>query len=84
VRLCSEIREHLDEQGRSGRAEAGAKGAIYVSCLGRGSNMFGEPGEEARLIQSQLGDIPLVGFSAAGEIGGSRLYGFTGVLTVFY
>jgi small ligand-binding sensory domain FIST len=27
--------------------------------------------------------VPLVGFYAAGEIAGSQLYGYTGVLTVF-
>ncbi len=61
-----------------------ARGAVYVSCLGRGSHLFGEQHEELRLIQRQLGNVPLVGFYANGEIGGQNLYGFTGVLTVFY
>ena len=30
-----------------------------------------------------LGDVPLVGFFAAGEIGHRHLYGYTGVLTAF-
>jgi small ligand-binding sensory domain FIST len=84
TRICSEIRDHLDEQGKSSSALHGAKGAVYVSCLGRGSHMFGEQSEELRVIQRQLGDVPLVGFYASGEIGGRNLYGFTGVLTVFY
>ena len=46
--------------------------------------MFGEQGEELRVIAQQLGDLPLVGFYANGEISGRSLYGFTGVLTVFY
>jgi small ligand-binding sensory domain FIST len=46
--------------------------------------MFGEQGEELRLIQNQLGEVPLAGFFANGEIGGRSLYGYTGVLTVFY
>jgi small ligand-binding sensory domain FIST len=45
--------------------------------------MFGESHEELRVIRQQLGDVPLVGFYAGGEIGGKNLYGFTGVLTVF-
>lgn len=80
VRVCSEIRSHIDEQGSG----AAPRGAVYVSCLGRGSHMFGEQSEELRLIRRHLGDVPLVGFYANGEIAGDRLYGFTGVLTVFY
>lgn len=84
TRICAEIRDHLDEQGKGDGKPLPAKGAVYVSCLGRGSHMFGEQSEELRVIQHQLGDIPLVGFYASGEIGGQNLYGFTGVLTVFY
>jgi len=84
IRICAEIRNHLDEAAEQGGAPIVARGAIYVSCLGRGSHMFGEPHEELRVIQRQFGDMPLAGFYAGGEIGGQNLYGFTGVLTVFY
>jgi len=59
------------------------KGAIYVSCLGRGREQFGSNSEEVRLIHSVLGEFPLVGFFANGEIHRNLLYGFTGVLTLF-
>ncbi len=59
------------------------RGGIYVSCLGRGREQFGDNSEEVRLIHSVLGDFPLVGFFASGEIHKHRLYGFTGVLTLF-
>jgi len=59
------------------------KGAIYISCLGRGRRQFGTNSEEVRLIHSVLGDFPLAGFFANGEIHKSLLYGFTGVLTLF-
>jgi small ligand-binding sensory domain FIST len=59
------------------------KAALYHACVGRGPNMFGEQGAEMRLIREHLGDIPLVGFFANGEIARDRLYGFTGVLTIF-
>lgn len=59
------------------------RGGIYVSCLGRGREQFGQNSEEARLIHSVLGEFPLVGFFASGEIHRNRLYGFTGVLTLF-
>ncbi len=79
IRICAEIRDHLDEHG-----DGGGRGALYFSCVGRGSHMFGEQSEELGLIRHHLGDVPLVGFYASGEIGGRNLYGFTGVLTVFY
>jgi small ligand-binding sensory domain FIST len=84
IRICSEIRNHLHELEEEDGTPRIARGAVYVSCLGRGSHMFGEPHEELRLIARQLGEMPLVGFYANGEIGGHNLYGFTGVLTVFY
>jgi small ligand-binding sensory domain FIST len=59
------------------------RGGIYVSCLGRGRYQFGDNSEELRLIQEQLGDFPLAGFFANGEIYNGRLYGYTGVLTLF-
>jgi len=65
------------------RAHDPIKGALYFTCLGRGQHMFGEPGRELRLISEILGDVPLAGFYANGEIAGHRLYGYTGVLTLF-
>ena len=65
------------------RLKTPPKGAIYISCLGRGREQFGSNSEEVRLIHSVLGDFPLVGFFANGEIHKNRLYGFTGVLTLF-
>ena len=59
------------------------RGGIYVSCLGRGRYQFGPDSEELKLIESELGSFPLVGFFANGEIYNGRLYGYTGVLTLF-
>ena len=56
---------------------------VYVSCIARGMSLFGEPGVETGLIRETLGDFPLVGFFANGEISRDRLYGYTGVLTLF-
>lgn len=58
-------------------------GAIYVSCSGRGGPHFGGPSAELQIVRHALGDVPLVGFFAGGEIAHHRLYGYTGVLTVF-
>jgi small ligand-binding sensory domain FIST len=60
-----------------------AKGALYHTCLGRGRHLFGEHSAELGLIREHLGEVPLVGFYANGEISHRRLYGYTGVLTVF-
>ena len=58
-------------------------GAVYVSCSGRGGPHFGGPSAEMKIVQHALGDVPLAGFFAGGEIARHHLYGYTGVLTVF-
>ena len=65
------------------RANGRIRGGVYYSCLGRGRYQFGENSEELKMIRDQLGDFPLVGFFANGEISHNRLYGYTGVLTLF-
>ena len=62
---------------------ASIRGGVYYSCLGRGQNMFAAPNRELGMISETLGDFPLVGFFANGEISHNRLYGYTGVLTLF-
>jgi small ligand-binding sensory domain FIST len=67
----------------AGRLQAPPKAGIYVSCVARGANLFGEPAVETEIIREGLGDFPLIGFFANGEISRDRLYGHTGVLTLF-
>jgi small ligand-binding sensory domain FIST len=98
VRVCAEIREELEPEMLSMEAinalsddpvptvpQPGKRiaGAVYVSCTGRGGPHFGGPSAELQIIRHALGDVPLVGFFAAGEIAHNQLYGYTGVLTVF-
>ena len=98
VRICAEIREELEPEELSlpvATALAGPEaqvapnvarrvaGAIYVSCAGRGGPHFGGPSAELQIVRRALGDVPLVGFFAGGEIARHHLYGYTGVLTVF-
>ncbi|OIN90476.1 MAG: hypothetical protein AUJ20_14425 [Comamonadaceae bacterium CG1_02_60_18] len=98
MRICAEIREELEPQEQAletatALADAGAEaaphpargiaGAVYVSCAGRGGAHFGGPSAELQIIRRALGDVPLVGFFAGGEIARNHLYGYTGVLTVF-
>lgn len=98
VRICSEIREELEPEEMTlpvASALAAAEalsaptparriaGAVYVSCAGRGGPHFGGPSAEMQIVRRALGDVPLVGFFAGGEIARTHLYGYTGVLTVF-
>jgi small ligand-binding sensory domain FIST len=59
------------------------RAGLYFSCVARGPNLFGQDSEELKTIRDELGDFPLAGFFANGEICNDRLYGYTGVLTVF-
>jgi len=98
MRICAEIREELEPQemplavaAALAAPEAQAAptparriaGAVYVSCAGRGGPHFGGPSAEMQIVRHALGDVPLVGFFAGGEIARHHLYGYTGVLTVF-
>jgi small ligand-binding sensory domain FIST len=98
VRVCAEIREELEPEelplevasALSGsHADAAPHparriaGAVYVSCSGRGGPHFGAPSAELQIVRRALGDVPLVGFFAGGEIARHHICSYTGVLTVF-
>jgi small ligand-binding sensory domain FIST len=98
TRICAEVREELEPadmplQTATALADSEAQaaphparriaGAVYVSCSGRGGPHFGGPSAELQAVRRALGDVPLVGFFADGEIAYDHLYGYTGVLTVF-
>lgn len=98
VRICAEIREEVESEhlpvtsaapladAESEAAPASPRsiaGAVYISCSGRGGPHFGAPSAELQIVHRALGDVPLVGFFAGGEIAHHHLYGYTGVLTVF-
>jgi small ligand-binding sensory domain FIST len=99
MRICAEVRDEVEPEtlplaaalalreaplgDATSRAGHGIAGAVYVSCAGRGGAHFGAPSAELALVRHALGDVPLVGFFAAGEIARANLYGYTGVLTVF-
>ncbi|MBV8653289.1 MAG: FIST C-terminal domain-containing protein [Alphaproteobacteria bacterium] len=77
----TDLRRMLDKLKQ--RAGGSPRGGLYFSCVGRGRNLFGADSEELGLIREVLGDFPLVGFFGNGEISNDRLYGYTGVLTLF-
>ncbi|MDJ0870316.1 MAG: FIST C-terminal domain-containing protein [Gammaproteobacteria bacterium] len=73
-RMLGELRESMPETPRGG---------LYFSCLGRGTGLFGPDSAELKIVQEVFGELPVVGFYANGEISHDRLYGYTGVLTLF-
>ncbi len=64
------------------RAGSRPRAALYHSCLARGPNLFGPGAVELSILRDGLGDVPLAGFFANGEISHDRLYTYTGVLTL--
>jgi small ligand-binding sensory domain FIST len=78
-----DLRELLKRVNDEGRPAA----ALLFTCNGRGTRLFDAPHHDAGAVRDVLGDIPLAGFFAQGEIGpiGARSYvhGFTASLAVF-
>lgn len=62
-------------------------GALLFSCNGRGTRLFPESHHDAATIRTLLGNIPLAGFFAAGELGpvGTKNYihGYTASIVCF-
>ena len=89
VRVCARPRDSPARdiarllKNLKARTQGQPKGGVYVSCVARGPNLFGAGSEELKMIRDALGDFPLAGFYANGEISNDRLYGYTGVLTLF-
>jgi small ligand-binding sensory domain FIST len=78
-RMLDRLKQRVDSSNRG----TPIRGGVYVSCVSRGPNMFGPDAAETSRIAGKLGDFPMIGFFANGEISHHRLYGHTGVLTLF-
>ena len=77
-------RRHRVAPGRPTKRRGTHRRARSTSAAaGRGGPHFGAPSAELQIVRHALGDVPLVGFFAGGEIARHHLYGYTGVLTVF-
>ncbi len=85
VRDAESADEDLKQMLR--KAGKGRTAALLFSCNGRGTRLFETSDHDARCVRDELGDIPVAGFFAQGEIGpvGSRnfLHGFTASLALF-
>lgn len=63
------------------------RGGLLFTCNGRGTRLFSRPDHDAATIRDTLGDMPLAGFFAQGELGpvGGKnfVHGFTASMVVF-
>lgn len=82
LRQCAEVREAVEGEGDTDTPTARLLGAVYISCLSRGGSHFGSPSAELQIVRQALGEVPLVGFFAGGEIAGPHLHSHSGVLCV--
>lgn len=75
----AELRQLLSTLPRTPNAKILA--GLLFTCNGRGSRLFSQPNHDAQMLQKYMGDIPVAGFFAAGEIGpvGGQnfMHGFT-------
>ncbi len=62
-------------------------GALLFSCLGRGETLYGQPHHDSRMINAQLGEMPIGGFFCNGEIGPVNrrtfVHGYTSSIALF-
>jgi small ligand-binding sensory domain FIST len=62
-------------------------GALLFTCNGRGTRLFAGPDHDAGVLREELGELPVAGFFAAGELGpiGGRnfIHGFTASVALF-
>jgi len=65
------------------RAGKPPRAALYHSCAARGPHMFDDDLSEIDLIRETFPDAPVIGVFGNGEISQGRVYGYTGVLTLF-
>ncbi len=90
VLFCRRDRESAVEDMRRMTEDLGRRvgnrairGGIYISCAARGPNQFATPESETEIISKTLGEFPMIGFFANGELSRDRVYAYTGVLALF-
>jgi small ligand-binding sensory domain FIST len=86
VTADDDLRKLLGAVGKtSGLPES--RGALLFTCNGRGTRLFSSSNHDAMCLQETLGELPVAGFFAQGEIGpvGKQnfLHGYTASVAVF-
>jgi small ligand-binding sensory domain FIST len=86
ARTADDDLHQLLRHDRSQHAKVPAA-ALLFTCNGRGTRLFRAPDHDAHAVHSEMGDIPVAGFFAAGEIGpiGGKnfIHGFTASVAIF-
>ncbi|HVA66940.1 MAG TPA: FIST N-terminal domain-containing protein [Elusimicrobiota bacterium] len=86
AKTSAEDLEALLKNPAAGRPAA-ARGALLVSCCGRGRGLYGRPDHDIGLLQSLRGPLPVAGFFANGEFGSvagkNYVHGYTSSLAIF-
>lgn len=83
-----DLRVMLEKSGahENGSSDQAARGALLVSCCGRGRNFYGHADHDVQAIQTARGPLPLAGFFANGEFGPVGLknyvHGYTSSLVI--
>jgi small ligand-binding sensory domain FIST len=81
----AELKQMLSAVKKSGQPQPLA--GLLFACNGRGTRMFSQSDHDAGLIAKLLGEIPLAGFFAAGELGpvGNQnfMHGHTASIALF-
>jgi small ligand-binding sensory domain FIST len=80
-----DLRTLLQQELKSRETRPG--GALLFTCNGRGTRLFPEAHHDARAIRAEIGNLPLAGFFAQGElgpVGGQNfIHGFTASVVLF-
>ena len=84
---ASEDLHGLLAQDRVANPKIQPKGALLFSCNGRGHQFFTQPHHDITAVRDRVGNIPIAGFFAGGEIGpvGGKnyLHAYTASLAMF-
>jgi small ligand-binding sensory domain FIST len=90
VRDAKAAREDLQTAVRDLLREANGAAprfGIYLNCVGRGSNLYGQRDVDLKILKARLGELPLAGMQSSfevSEVGGKpALQLYTGVLGLF-
>jgi small ligand-binding sensory domain FIST len=87
ARTADEDLRRTLQRERTALGDRWPAGALLFTCNGRGTRMFAERDHDAGLLAEILGQVPVAGFSCAGElgpVGGQNfLHTFTASIAVF-
>jgi small ligand-binding sensory domain FIST len=75
-------------QARSKAHPGPPEGVLLFSCVGRGEGLFGSADHDSRLVRQEVGEVPIGGFFANGEVGPvhgeQHVHGYTSVVALLY